>query len=174
MSKAVIIIDGSNFYFKLKSLGLKHQLNFDYSQFANFLVGNKQLVNSTYYVGKVKTDKTLESQKFHKNQQRLLANLKKHNFQYKLGYLLKNDSKYHEKGVDVQMAVDILVTAYEKIASHIIVISSDTDLIPAIRKAQGLGITVEYIGFSHQKSIAMVAECKETRLFKIDDLTNFI
>jgi|GEM_PF-1162343 len=92
MSKAVIIIDGSNFYFKLKSLGLKHQLNFDYSRFANFLVGNKQLVYSTYYVGKVKTNKTQESQKLHKNQQRLLANLKKHSFQYKLGYLLKNEN----------------------------------------------------------------------------------
>lgn len=73
----------------------------------------------------------------------------------------------------MQMAVDILVTAYEKIANHIIVVSSDTDLIPAIRKAQQLGVTVEYVGFSHQKSIALVAECKETRLLKVDDLVKY-
>lgn len=174
MTKTIIIIDGSNFYFKLKSLGIKQQLNFDYSQFFNFLIGNKQLVNSTYYVGKVRTDKTPQAQKLHRNQQRMLAHLKKHNIQYKLGYLLRSDARYHEKGVDVQMAVDILVAAYEKTADHIIVVSSDTDLIPSIRKAQSLGVTVEYIGFSHQKSIALVAACKETRLLKIDDIKNFI
>lgn len=174
MSKTIILIDGSNFYFKLKSLAIKHQLSFDYTQFADFLVGAKQLVGSTYYIGKVRTDQTIRSQRLHQNQQRLFVQLKKHNFQYKLGYLLKSDSNYHEKGVDVQMAVDILVAAYEKTADHIILVSSDTDLIPSIRKAQKLGITVEYIGFSHQKSIALVAECKETRLLKPEDVEKFI
>ena len=173
MSKAIVLIDGGSFYFKLKSLKIKNQLNFDFTKFANFLIGKKELISSTYYVGKVKTDETNKSQKLHKNQQKLLSQLKKHNIRYKLGYLLKNNGKYHEKGVDVQMAVDILVTAYENIADHIIIVSSDTDLIPAINKAQRLGKTVEYVGFSHQKSIALVAKCKETRLLKLDDIERF-
>ena len=174
MSKVVVLIDGSNFYYKVKSLGFKELLSFDYSRFIQFLVGKKSLVGSTYFIGKVKTDKTPQSQKFHKNQQKLLSHLKKHRVDYKLGYLLKSDGKYHEKGVDVQIAVDILVAAYENTADHVILISSDTDLIPSIRKAQSLGKTIEYIGFSHQKSIALVAECKESRLLKPEDIEEFI
>ena len=174
MIKTIIIIDGSNFYFKLKSLGIKHQLNFNYSQFVDFLIGNKQLVNSTYYIGKVRTDKTVESQKLHKNQQRLLAHLKKHSIQYKLGYLLRNNSKYHEKGVDVHIAVDILVATYEKLCDKIILVSSDTDLAPAIKKAQEKGKIIEYVGFSHKPSVAMVRFCKESRLLTKNDLLPFI
>lgn len=173
MNKTIILIDGSNFYFKLKSLGLDKQLDFNYSAFAKFLIGKDKLISATYYIGKVRTDKTKKSQKLHKNQQKLLAQLRKHKFNYKLGYLLKSDGKYHEKGVDVQLAVDLLVAAYENIADRIILVSSDTDLIPSITKAQKMGKVVEYIGFSHQKSIALVAECKESRLLKLEDLEQF-
>jgi uncharacterized protein (TIGR00288 family) len=100
--------------------------------------------------------------------------LRKHGVQYKLGYLLSNNGTFQEKGVDVQIAVDLLVAAYENIADRIILISSDTDLIPAIRKAQTMGKIVEYIGFSHKKSIALVAECRESRLLNIDDLEQFL
>ena len=174
MPKTIILIDGSNLYFKLKSLGIKNTLNFSYSSFNQFLIGKKKLVSATYYIGKVRTDKTKKSQKMHQDQQKLFNQLKKHNVKYSLGFLLKSGGKYHEKGVDTQMAVDILVTAYENLADHIILVSSDTDLIPAIRKAQQLGKSVEYIGFSHQKSIALVAECKETRLLKLEDVEKFI
>lgn len=41
---------------------------------------------------------------------------------------------WDEKGVDVHIAVAILVAAYENLADRIILVSSDTDLIPAIAK----------------------------------------
>lgn len=91
-----------------------------------------------------------------------------------MGYLLKNDGKFHEKGVDIQIAVDLLVVAYEDSADRIILVSSDTDLIPAIRKAQEKEKIVEYLGFSHQKSIALVSECTESRLLKLDDIEQFL
>jgi uncharacterized LabA/DUF88 family protein len=50
-----------------------------------------------------------------------------------------------EKGVDVGLAVDI-VTLSEK-GSKIFVVSSDTDLIPAIKRARQRGITVIYVAF---------------------------
>ena len=86
MLRTIVLIDGSNFYFKLKSLGLIQQLKFNFSKFAKFLAGKKRLVRTTYYMGKV----------------------------------------------------------------------------------------VEYIGFSHEKSIALVAECRETRLLKLEDIENFM
>jgi len=90
-----------------------------------------------------------------------------------LGYLLKNDGIYHEKGVDVHIAVDMLVAAYENICDRVILVSSDTDLSPAIEKTRAKGKIVEYVGFSHKASVAMVRFCTESRLLSKDDLLLF-
>lgn len=172
--RCFIIIDGSNFYFKLKDLGLHHLINFNFSEFIKLLVGKNKFINATYYIGKVKTGKLEKTKIMHANQQRLFAHLNKHHVKYSLGYLLKSDGKFHEKGVDVNMAVDILVATYENLCDHFILISSDTDLLPAIKKAREKGKTIEYVGFSHAPSLAMVANCSESRLLKKDDLLPFI
>jgi uncharacterized protein (TIGR00288 family) len=106
-------------------------------------------------------------------QQKLFACLKKHKFKYILGYLLKSAGKYHEKGVDVQIAVDMIVAAYENLCDKIIIISSDTDLAPAIAKAKEKGKIVEYVGFSHNPSVAMVSFCSQSRLLTKDELEGF-
>lgn len=170
----IILIDGSNFYFKLKDLKLHHLLDFDFSGFIQLLAKEWEIVQATYYVGAVRTDGTEKVQRMFNNQRRLFAHLRKHKFQYSLGYLLKSDDKYHEKGVDVNMAVDVLVATYENLCEHIILVSSDTDLLPAIKKAKEKGKTVEYVGFSHQPSVAMVANCTKSRLLTKDDLLPFV
>ena len=107
------------------------------------------------------------------DQQKLFINLKKHKFQYVLGYLLKSDGGYREKGVDVHIAIDMLVAAYENLCDRIILVSSDTDLEPAIWKAKQKGKVVEYVGFSHKPSVAMVRFCSESTLLKKEDLAKF-
>jgi uncharacterized LabA/DUF88 family protein len=171
--RVIILIDGSNFYFKLKDLGL-HTVDFNFSGFIKLLAGNRQVIRSTYFVGEVRTDGTPHVQKLYNNQQRLIARLKNHGVRYQFGYLLKSDGKFHEKGVDVHIAVALLVATYENLADRIILISSDTDLIPAIEKATEKGKLVEYIGFSHKVSLAMVRSCRETRTLTRDDLLPFI
>jgi uncharacterized LabA/DUF88 family protein len=171
--RTVVLIDGSNFYFKLKDLGL-HALDFHFSAFTKFLAGNRKVKQCTYFVGEVRTDGTAHVQKLYNNQQKLIARLKHHGVRYQFGYLLKSDGKFHEKGVDVHIAVAILVAAYENLADRIILISSDTDLIPAVAKAQEKGKIVEYVGFSHKISLAMARSCRETRTLTRDDLLPFI
>ncbi len=172
--RCFVLIDGSNFYFKLKDLKLHHLLNFDFSGFTKMLAGQNTVSRSCYYVGAVRTDGTEKTQKMFNNQRKLLSHLRKHNFEYFLGYLLKSDSKFREKGVDVNIAVDILVATYENLCDRIILVSSDTDLLPAIKKAKEKGKIVEYIGFSHAPSLAMVANCSESRLLKKEDFLPFI
>ena len=87
---------------------------------------------------------------------------------------MKSDDRYHEKGVDVNIAVDMLVASYEKRCDRTILVSSDTDLIPAIKKVREKGTIVEYVGFSHQPSVALVANCSESRLLKKEDLLPFL
>lgn len=171
--KCIILIDGSNFYFKLKDLKLHDLLNFNFSKLANFLARSNNLIITTYYVGAIKQDGTKHADTMLANQQKLLSMLKKHNIKYSLGYLMKSDGKFHEKGVDVQIAVDMLVAAYEDQCDRIILVSSDTDLSPAIKKAQSKGKVVEYIGFSHKPSVAMVRFCKESRILSKEDILPF-
>lgn len=172
--RCIIIIDGSNFYFKLKDLRLNHLLKFNFSSFARKLAKNCELVKCTYHVGKIRTDGTKKTSELHTNQQKLFEHLKKNKVNYSLGYLLKSDGKFHEKGVDVNIAVDILVNTYENLADRIIIVSSDTDLLPAIKKAKEKGKVVEYVGFSHKVSVALVANCSESTLLKKEDLEYFI
>ena len=57
------------------------------------------------------------------------------------------DYKFQEKGVDVGIAVNIVCDVLEKRVEHIILISSDTDLVPAIRIAKDKGAKITYISF---------------------------
>lgn len=173
-STCIILIDGSNFYFKLKDLQLHDLLKFDFSSFAKMLSGKETLVSATYYVGKIRADGTEKTQRLFNNQRKLLAYLKKHHFKYSLGYLMKSDGKYHEKGVDVNIAVDMLVATYENLCDRIILVSSDTDLLPAVDKAREKGKFVEYVGFSHKPSLAMVARCSESRLLQKEEIEQLL
>jgi len=167
--RVIILIDGSNFYFKLKDVDL-HRLPFNFSAFCQLLAGNNTLIRCVYHVGEVRTDGTEKSQLLYNKQQKLIAQLRKHGVYYKFGYLLKSKGVFHEKGVDVHLAVDMLVAAYENLCERILLVSSDSDLTPAIEKAQEKGKIVEYVGFSHKISLALARTCKETRLLKKDDL----
>jgi len=172
--RCTVFIDGSNFYFKLKELGFRNLLEFDFSGFVKMLAGKKgSLVKATYYVGKIRTDGTKKTQQLFRSQRKLLAHLKKHKITYSLGYLMKSDGKYHEKGVDVNIAVDMLVATYENLSDRLILVSSDTDLLPAIVKAKEKGKFVEYVGFSHKPSVALVATCLASRLLTKEDLEKF-
>jgi uncharacterized LabA/DUF88 family protein len=172
--RVLILIDGSNFFFKLKDLKLHNLLKFKFDKFAAFIARGNKIVGSRYYIGKVRQDGTKKADRMVADQQKLFNRLKKHNHRYVLGYLLKSDGVYHEKGVDVQIAIDIVIAAYEDLCDRIILISSDTDLLPAIKKAQQKGKIVEYIGFSHMPSVAMVSRCKESRLITKDEVGGFI
>lgn len=172
--KCVVLIDGSNFYFKMKDLSLHDQTKFDFSTFAKTLAGKDRIIHATYYVGAVRTDGTKKVQNMFNQQRKLLAHLKKLGINYSLGYLLKSGGNFKEKGVDVRMAVDMLVTTYEHLADRIILICSDTDLLPAAAKAMEKGKIVEYVGFAHQPSKAMKLQCSKFRLLKKDDLLPFV
>lgn len=103
--KCIVLIDGSNFYFKLKELKLHGLLNFDFSGFTEMLARDKIIVKSTYYIGKIRTDGSIKAEKMLADQQKLFAHLRKHKIRYSLGYLLKTNNKFREKGVDVNMAM---------------------------------------------------------------------
>ncbi|EKE20429.1 MAG: protein of unknown function DUF88 [uncultured bacterium] len=176
IKRVAVFIDGSNFYYKLKSIGISNITYFKYGEFASWLAVDRKIANKRYYVGVVKAKENDEKgQKMRRGQRRLFNNLNstKCGFIIERGYLMKNDGVFHEKGVDVKMAVDLLVGAYENIYDVAILVSSDTDLIPAIQKVKQLGKEVEYIGFSHKPSYGLIKSATESRLLTKNEIEQF-
>jgi uncharacterized LabA/DUF88 family protein len=175
-----VLIDGSNFYYKLRDLRLADLVNFNFGKFAGFLSANYKPVVRKYYIGGIRKnadyrDKDQEEklEKLYEDQQKLFVQLKDYDYEEELGFLLEAGGTVHEKGVDVHMATDILSYAYEKTVDKVMLVSSDTDLIPAIEQAQKKGLHVEYIGFKHLPSRALKDVCKSTRLLSRDDVKGF-
>lgn len=172
MKKKILVqFDGSNFYKKVKRiLPQVHLTNFDYVGLAHSLTKDKS-AKVIYYVGEIRKypgDK--KSQSLYANQQKLFTNLRNQNIGIKLGYLLFSDGKFHEKGVDVQIAVDIVRGSIKNEFSKFYLISSDTDLLPAIQTAKDEGKEVTYIGFENFISRALQKNSSSYLILKKDQI----
>lgn len=163
MVKDIVIFDGSNFYHGVKRLVKNiHLTNYRYRELAQEIAKNKNIAVE-YCVGEVRQEKNNpKSKKMYSAQQSLFYNLEKQGIVIKKGYMLKSDGKYHEKGVDVRIAVDILRGALKNEYKRCFVISSDTDLIPAISDARAENKEIIYGGFENFISRALVANCSKT------------
>lgn len=53
-NKAIVLIDGSNLFHRLKELKFKNRLEFDYSGLIQYLTKECKLISKTYYVGKIR------------------------------------------------------------------------------------------------------------------------
>lgn len=174
-NRAAVFIDGSNLYHKLKDLKIKNTTKFDYFSLCKFLARNRKLTSHRYYVGIIRAKENDEiGQKKRQAQTNLLNHLRDQRFSVLRGYLMNNGGKYHEKGVDVHIATDLLVGAYENLYDSAILISSDSDLVPAVRKIKNLGKKLEYVGFSHSPCLALQKYATLSRLLIKDDIENFI
>ena len=173
-----ILIDGGNFYhIALKRLGC-HDNDFDFEKFAKYLAGEHRNIipfGKRYYIGTVREKQdNHETTKAMSSQTNLFNRLEAMDWSIKTSKLrtridtIRIDDRvnnYHdilnkgitqitfqrsrEKGIDVKLATDLLVGAFDNKYDTAIIVSSDTDLIPVIdiiRKK--LGKKVEYIGFS--------------------------
>jgi uncharacterized LabA/DUF88 family protein len=173
--RVVILVDGSNFYHRLRELGLPHLLTFNYKAFGRFLTGKDQLLRSTYYIGAVRAKADdQKGRELMANQQKLFTQLKKQGWNIALGDMLNTDGIYREKGVDVQIAVDLVAGAYEDQYDTAILVSSDSDLLPALEKVQAKGKHITYVGFSHKPSHALIAHSNIRRLLTREDLEQFL
>lgn len=177
MEKVNIFIDSGNFYhLVLKKLNLR-ELDFDFEKFVSFLAGDR-LINEEgkrFYVATVREKQDgYESKNAMANQTSLFTELHKTGWVTKTSKLrtrreiIKIDDrvdnyenfinlgiqeiKYkrsREKGIDVKIAVDLMVGAIDNKYDTAILVSSDSDLIPAIDWVRRRGRKkVEYVGFS--------------------------
>ena len=164
MPSTLIIFDGSNFYHKSKKIAPNvHLTNFDYRKLSELIARNID-IDIEYCVGEIKREIDNEKSKMMYNgQMALFNNLKNRKIIVKKGFMMKIGELYHEKGVDVRMATDIVKGALKNKYQTFYVISSDSDILPAIEVAISAGKKVVYVAF--EKTIiskALAINCSET------------
>ena len=172
--RVAIFIDGGNFYRRIRHDNLIPKgTKFDYNKFSNFLARERIVISKSYYIGIVRNhDSTAKSQKMVESQQKLLSNIMKAGYEIKRGRIVY-DNKIREKGVDVQIAIDLVIGAVENNYDVAIIVSSDTDLIPAIKYVRSKGKRVEYIGFAQSPSLGMIKESDDRILLIKEQIEDF-
>lgn len=174
--RVAIYIDGGNTYRKLKDMGLpEDDKRFDFDALVLNVLAGRKLISKRYYVGIVRNhDGSQKSEKLVKKQQQHLERLKLTGFDVKPGKIMYDGGRIREKGVDVKLAIDLVIGAADDLYDTAVIISSDTDLIPAIKYVvNGRKKKLEYIGFAGAVSLGMIRESTSQRILAKPDLLPF-
>jgi len=83
----------------------------------------------------------------------------------------KTNLTFEEKGVDVQMAVEMVDDAASGKVEHALLLSSDRDLQPAIQAAQKHGVKVTYVAHDRRANDSIVGVVDSTETFTSRDIT---
>ena len=185
--RAIVFVDGSNWYHKLKKLlnanlntvedEMKPPIDFDLRACVKEMTSPDQLTDIRYYIGKVRRIRGDDkSELLYGNQQRLIAFLQQQQIQLGFGDLIAYpDGSYHEKGVDILLAVEMIRLGLDKKYDVAYLLSSDTDLVPAVEECRRLGREVVYVGCSlHGQSFGLTKACNRTILLQPKDVTSYV
>lgn len=174
--KVAIYIDGSNFYHYLKDkeIDFPRGIKFDFKAFTDFLVGDRECISRRYYTGIFRNiDGTQKSMDLVRGQQTFLSKLEDDGFDIKRGRILYDGGKPREKGTDVKIAIDLIIGSIDNHYDTAILISSDTDLIPALQYVRYKEKKLEYVGFSHAPSFGIQKNVDFSRLLLPADVMKF-
>ncbi len=174
--KIAVYIDGNNFYkyLKDKEINFLRGIKFDFSKFVEFLAGERRCISKRYYIGIARNlDGTERSKRIVRGQQRFLSKIEDEGFIIKRGRVMYDEGRIREKGTDVKIAVDLIVGAVDNLYDTAILVSSDKDLIPAVRYIKYRKKKFEYIGFSHAPSLGMQKYANLSVLLREKDIENF-
>ena len=174
-TRVAVFIDGSNFYNRIKEAGFfRDKKALDYAKLINRLRRGGNVVLARYYIGIIRDfENTEKGGKAVKSQQKFLERVRQSGITVVPGRTMYHDCVVREKGVDVKLAVDLVIEAADDHFDHAVLVSSDTDLLPAVQYIRSKGKRIEYVGFSHKPSIALVTGCDEVTLLKGEDLDAF-
>jgi uncharacterized LabA/DUF88 family protein len=140
--RVIVYVDGFNFYYGLKTPSWKRYYWLDIVKlFETFIRPNQELIAVKYFsahptdIGKSKRQDAF-----------FQANKENPKFKLILGKYLKKEIEcfkchniihtYEEKETDVRIATQIVADAYQKNCDIAIVVSADSDMVPAIELAK--------------------------------------
>lgn len=177
----IVLIDGENFLYGLRTLAGSATdmaprnmfINFPFRELINEAVGDNKSAQFLYFGARLREynhsevllKKTKQAIKF---QLKLANTLRRQGIDLiKVGYLRARETepcpdcgkiewKLLEKGVDVGLAVRLVAEA--KPGADIVLISSDTDLLPAVQMGRKAGADITYVGYDFQPILSLIKE----------------
>jgi uncharacterized LabA/DUF88 family protein len=194
--KTVVYIDGQNFLYKAADVLIEAGLITEKQELHTISLRKlfesllkEEGIEIRYYGTKLKKHRhTPEIEEKSKvmidSQRRLRSSLDKQNIHFVESGKLKvrdgdrckvcgaQDLHFQEKGVDVKLAVDAVVDSLKGEVSSIVLISSDTDLLPAVTTAKENGTHVIYVGFSDKLTNALSIAASETQIIRDSEIVD--
>ncbi len=144
--RVIVYVDGFNFYYGIKKKPWNKYYWLDIVKlFEQFMLPHQELVAVKYFSARPlgDPDKSLRQNAFFQ------ANLENRKFKLILGKYLKKRlecfkchniiNTYEEKESDVNLATQIVADAYQDNCDIVIIVSADSDMIPAIDLAREAG-----------------------------------
>ena len=149
--RVMIFIDGSNLYHSLKHFF--HRADIDMGKFCQRLLGRRQLIRTYYYNAEVGRKEEPER---YKEQQVFFAGITAIPYcELRLGRLVYNNwpnSPPYEKGVDIQLATDMLTHNFRNNYDVSILIAGDNDYVGALQAVKDNGKHIEVALFGKERT----------------------
>ena len=165
--RIAIFIDAGNMFHASNSLKVK----INYKRLINLLKKDRWLLRAYFYTG-IPTPNLNLPQEYReqlRKQQNFLNELQNIGIKVKTMPLKKTPEGFIEKGVDVLLATDMIVLAYNNAYDTAILVSGDSDYIPVVEMIQQLGKRVENVSFKSTSSYDLRKVCDDFLL-----LDNFL
>lgn len=149
--RVMIFIDGSNLYHSLK--GFFKRTDLDMGKFSQKLLEKRRLVRIYYYNAEVGRKEEPER---YKDQQKFFASVNAVPYlELRLGHLVYNNwpgSPPYEKGVDIQLATDMITHSYKNNYEVAILVTGDSDYVGALQAVKDNGKNVEVALFGKEQT----------------------
>ena len=140
--KVMVFIDGSNLYHSLKNYFGRTDI--DIGKFSRKLLGRRQLVRIYYYNARVGQKEEPER---YRQQQTFFASVNAIPYsELRLGRLVYTNWPSvppYEKGIDIQLATDMITHSYKNNYHAAILVAGDNDYVGALQAVKDNGKHVE-------------------------------
>ncbi len=155
--RVMIFIDGSNLYHSLKSFFKRTDI--DMGKFGQKLLEKRRLIRVYYYNARVGRKEEPER---YKNQQVFLDGVGAIPYtELRLGRLVYNNwpnSPPYEKGVDIQLATDMITHSFKNNYDVAILVAGDNDYVGALQAVKDNGKNVEVALFGKERTSMQLRE----------------
>ncbi len=149
--RVMIFIDGSNMYHSLKHFYKK--TNIDIGSFCQKILDRRRLVRIYYYNAKVGQKEEPER---YKEQKKFFDGVEAIPYtELRLGRLVYNNwpsTPPYEKGVDIQLATDMITHSFKNNYDVAVLVAGDNDFVGALQAVKDNGKNVEVALFGKERT----------------------
>ncbi len=155
--RVMIFIDGSNLYHSLK--GYFRRTDIDIGKFCHKLLEKRRLIRIYYYNARVGRKEEPER---YKNQQTFFNGISVIPYtELRLGRLVYTNwpsAPPYEKGVDIQLATDMITHSFKNNYDVAILVAGDNDYVGALQAVKDNGRNVEVSLFGKERTSIQLRE----------------